>query len=148
MKLIEPIIGLGSLSTNNAPIDQLETWEPTGRDLLSYIENPVFDIVDNTMVIASRYSNTMDADIYIVDLNTGIATNTGIGTWGVVNISISPDKQFFYFCELSGSSPTTENCVHSVYAVSDFSEKFASSSQSDLAGINQAYKTTSAAKWA
>jgi len=148
MKLIEPIENLGALSTNDAPLDALETWEPVGRNLLNYIEKPVFDVVGELMVVASNeFSSTSEANIYIVNLTNGVVTNTGIATRGIVNVAISQDGQFFYICKLSGVSSTSEDCVHSVYEISDFSEKFSSSSQSDLAGINQTYKTTSAAKW-
>ena len=93
MKLIEPITNLGALSTNDAPLDALETWAPTGRDLLNYLGNPVFDVNEDLMIIVGRYGGI----IYSVNITTGDVTDTEFSiNEEILEISISPSKNLFY----------------------------------------------------
>lgn len=92
MKIIEPINNLGSLSTSNAQVDEIEAWAPTGRDLLTYIYKPVFDVVGDKMVITS---STASGFVYVVDLSTGDVINTNYTTAkGVFCLKISPNGSY------------------------------------------------------
>lgn len=100
MKLIEPIKNLGSFATSDAPEDDLAVWAPIGRDLLRYLESPVFDIVDDILVAAS---STISGPVYSVDLSTGIVTEIAHTTTAPVrNILLSPNKSVIAISDYGG----------------------------------------------
>jgi hypothetical protein len=100
MKLIEPIKNLGSFATSDAPEDGLAVWAPIGRDLLRYLEKPVFDIVDDILVAAS---STVSGPVYSVDLATGIVTELAHTTTAPVrNVELSQDKLLIAISDFGG----------------------------------------------
>ena len=116
MKIIEPILDLGSLSVNTATIDAVDTWAPIGRDLLNYIADPVFDISDNTMAVVSSSDG---GNIYIVDLAIGVVTQVShTAPAQVLNITISPNKLYLYLA-LRSATPGSELIFHEVVKIID-----------------------------
>tara|TARA_R110000850_G_scaffold141207_2_gene263015 strand:+ start:843 stop:2702 length:1860 start_codon:yes stop_codon:yes gene_type:complete len=122
MKIIEPLLDLASVSTNNAPIDALDTWAPVGRDLLNYLVKPIFDTAGDLMIIASEDGGK----IYKVDLSTGIVSDVGYDIFGYIrDIKLSPDG--LYFCIVWGSGGFV-----SFVQVSDGAEKYRINQQNAL----------------
>lgn len=102
MRIIKPLNNIGGVSSSDAPVDSLETWIPVGLNLLGFLKDPVFDVVDDLMIIAS---GTKGGAVYVYDLSTGSIENTGIlTTQGALNISISPNKQFFFITRRTAPS--------------------------------------------
>lgn len=102
MKIIEPIENLGALSTNDAPSDQLDEWAPVGRDLLRYLDKPVFDIVGDTLIAAS---STSAGSVYSVDLSSGAVTEANYySDFGIANIDVSPDGLYVFIVEVASQS--------------------------------------------
>lgn len=102
MKVIKPLGNMGSITTSDAPNDALSTWAPTGRDLLNYVPEPVFDIVGDSMVIAS---SSQAGKVYSVDLATGVVSETGYtAPYPVLGIDVSPDGAYAYINLKSAAS--------------------------------------------
>jgi hypothetical protein len=132
MKLIEPIKNLGSLSTSDAPADELAEWAPTGRDLLRYLEKPVFDIVGNTMAIAS---STVGGSVYSVDLATGDVTTIGYSASGAVrNIVLSPDKSYCYISFMNGSGKVSYEVFNTLSGSVEYSSAAITQTANVVAG--------------
>jgi hypothetical protein len=130
MKLIEPIKNLGSFATSDAPEDGVALWAPIGRDLLRYLDKPVFDIVGDTLVAAS---STSLGKLYVIDLSTGAVSESGYTSTGAVrNVVISPDGNYCYVSAMAGSG----NVSYEVFEISTGTTEYSSGAISQILSVS------------
>ena len=90
--MIKPLQNVMDLATNDAPMDAYSEWTPEGRDLLEYLDAPIFDVVGDTLIAVS----STGGKIYKMVLSTGVVSESSFNVFGSPRgVAISPNGQFF-----------------------------------------------------
>lgn len=94
MRIIRPLDDMAAVTTSDAPDDDVAVWEAQGRDLLSTLSKPIFDIAGGNLYAVDE----MGGDIYKQNLSTGVTSKiTGIiSTVKYKDFRVSPNESYFY----------------------------------------------------
>lgn len=101
MRIIRPLDDMAAVTTSNAPDDEVATWEPEGRDLLEYLDAPIFDVVGDTLIASDRQRS---GQMYRMAISSGVVEFL----WSaprqfVKGIAISPDLRYYAAHSVSSS---------------------------------------------